>query len=96
MWCLAQTYSGTAALTIDIPSLCINDGKIIGCGGRGSGLRIQGGSHPPTAIDNSGYSTGTLGTGNNGSAAINVTSSELSSIALVHTLLAVVAVDLLQ
>lgn len=76
MWVWSDT-EGTAALTIDIPCTVINDGKIIGCGGRGgSGLRIQGGSHPPTASAyNSGYHTGTLGTGNNGSAAINVTSS---------------------
>ena len=76
MWVWSDT-EGTAALTIDIPCTVINDGKIIGCGGRGgSGLRIQGGSHPPTASAyNSGYHTSTLGTGNNGSAAINVTSS---------------------
>ena len=76
MWVWSDT-EGTAALTIDIPCTVINDGKIIGCGGRGgSGLRIKGGSHPPTASAyNAGYSTGTLGSGNDGSAAINVTSS---------------------
>ena len=76
MWVWSDT-EGTAALTIDIPCTVINDGKIIGCGGRGgSGLRIKGGSHPPTASAyNAGYSTSTLGNGNDGSAAINVTSS---------------------
>lgn len=76
MWVWSDT-EGTAALTIDIPCTVINDGKIIGCGGRGgSGLRIKGGSHPPTASAyNAGYHTSTLGNGNDGSAAINVTSS---------------------
>ena len=41
MWVWSDT-EGTAALTIDIPCTVINDGKIIGCGGRGgSGLRIK-------------------------------------------------------
>lgn len=33
--------TGTAAMTIDIPCTIINDGKIIGCGGRGGGHELS-------------------------------------------------------
>ena len=75
MWVWSDSTS-TAALTIDIPCTIINEGKIIGKGGRGgSGLRIKSGSHPPTASAyNSGYSTSTLGSGEDGGPAIKINS----------------------
>ena len=58
MWVWSDSTS-TAALTIDIPCTVINDGKIIGCGGRGG---------------NAGYNSSTY-SGVAGGPAINVTSS---------------------
>ena len=59
MWVWTDSTS-TAALTIDIPCTVINDGKIIGCGGKG-GSPVHTESHNGSAL--------------NAGAAINVTSS---------------------
>ena len=75
MWVWSDDRT-VAALTVDIPCTIINDGKIIGKGGRGgSGLRWANYPPPTTSAYNSGYSNNTVGNGSDGGPAINVTSS---------------------
>ena len=50
MWVWSESTS-TAALTIDIPCTVVNNGKIIGCGGRGGGTNSVNGGNGGPAIN---------------------------------------------
>ena len=74
MWVWSDDRT-VAALTIDIPCTIINDGKIIGKGGRGgSKLKVKNAGIPTTSSFNSGYNVTNLGSGSDGGPAIKINS----------------------